>query len=184
MLSTAEKWKLYISSYLPLYLLILIKEYKQVIDATEFIANPTVSNLFVYLIFTVLLYSIYLIGKIFFGRPTKTYRIKGEFEPVTDSIMSYVMTYIIPLISVDFTEPITLVTNILLFLFIGIIYVKNDLIYLNPLISVSHNIYINGKNIVISKFSLEQLKRFEKENTKLIGKQLSGNVVLYQKLKK
>ncbi len=32
MLSPIEKWKLYISSYIPLYFLILIKEYNQFFD--------------------------------------------------------------------------------------------------------------------------------------------------------
>ncbi|TFI61425.1 hypothetical protein CKN63_12415 [Carnobacterium divergens] len=183
MLSIPEKWKLYISSYLPLYFLILVKEYKQVFNSLKNIKNLNISDIPAYSVLLILIYSIYLLAKIFFSKPTKTYSIEGEFEPVSDSIMSYVMTYIVPVISVDFSEPITLVTNILLFLFIGIIYVKNDLIYLNPVISVSHNIYINGKNIVISKYSLGELRRFKKEKIKVKGKKLSTHVFLYQKRK-
>lgn len=129
------------------------------------------------------LYSIYLIRKIFFGKPIKTFNISGEFEQVADNVMSYVMTYIVPVISVDFSEPVTLLTNILLFIFIGIVYVKNDLIYLNPVISVSHNIYINEKDIVISKYSLGELQRFNKEHIRMVGKKLSSNVILYQEIK-
>lgn len=205
MISITEKWKLYISSYLPLYFLILVKEYKQVLNALKNITNLTVqifnnmknlniqefnklknlilSDIAVFTVLAILIYSIYLLGKVFFSKPTRTFSIKGDFEPVSDSIMSYVMTYIIPLISVDFSEPVTLVTNILLFWFIGVIYVKNDLIYLNPIISISHNIYINGKNIVISKYSLGELRRFKKEGTKVKGKKLSSNIVIYQKNK-
>lgn len=118
-----------------------------------------------------------------FGKPIKTFNISGEFEQVADNVMSYVMTYIVPVISVDFSEPVTLLTNILLFIFIGIVYVKNDLIYLNPVISVSHNIYINEKDIVISKYSLGELQRFNKEHIRMVGKKLSSNVILYQEIK-
>ncbi|MCZ4350821.1 hypothetical protein O3Q32_13795 [Enterococcus lactis] len=94
------------------------------------------------------------------------------------------MTYIIPMISIDFSQPITVITNFLLFVFIGIIYVKNDLIYLNPLISIRRNIFLSDDKIVISKFTQGELKRFKKENIKVVGKKLSSNVLIYQDKKK
>ncbi|EGO5055061.1 hypothetical protein ACX35A_002312 [Enterococcus faecalis] len=183
MLSLSEKWKLYISSYLPLYFLLLVKEYKHVIAVFTHFNTSGWASLFVCIMIATFLYSIYLIRKIFFGKPIKTFNISGEFEQVADNVMSYVMTYIVPVISVDFSEPVTLLTNILLFIFIGIVYVKNDLIYLNPVISVSHNIYINEKDIVISKYSLGELQRFNKEHIRMVGKKLSSNVILYQEIK-
>ncbi|MGX2946108.1 hypothetical protein [Enterococcus alishanensis] len=183
MLSITEKWKLYISSYLPLYFLVLLKNYKQVCSSLRDISSPKATDILIYIIIVILLASFFMIRKVFFGSPTKSFTIEGDFEPVSDNVMSYVTTYIVPLISVDFLDPITVVTNILLFLFIGIIYVRNDLIYLNPLVSINHNIYINKNDIIISKYSSGELKRFKKENIKVTGKKLSSNIKLYQKVK-
>lgn len=184
MLSPIEKWKLYISSYIPLYFLILIKEYNQFFDTLVNINRPKLPSIFVYVTSFFLIYSLYIIRKFFFGKSTETFTVSEKYETVTDSVMNYVMTYIIPMISIDFSQPITVITNFLLFVFIGIIYVKNDLIYLNPLISIRRNIFLSDDKIIISKFTQGELKRFKKENIKVVGKKLSSNVLIYQDEKK
>lgn len=184
MLSPIEKWKLYISSYIPLYFLILIKEYNQFFDTLVNINRPKLPSIFVYVTSFFLIYSLCIIRKNFFGKSTETFTVSEKYETVTDSVMNYVMTYIIPMISIDFSQPITVITNFLLFVFIGIIYVKNDLIYLNPLISIRRNIFLSDDKIVISKFTQGELKRFKKENIKVVGKKLSSNVLIYQDKKK
>lgn len=184
MLSPIEKWKLYLSSYSPLYILILIKEYNQLFDALSNICRPQVSYFFVYVTLGLLIYSLWIIRKVFFGKSIDSFEVSDKYETVTDSVMNYVMTYIIPMISIEFSQPITVITNFLLFVFIGIIYVKNDLIYLNPLISIRRNIFLKDDKIVISKFTQGELKRFNKENIEVVGKKLSSNVLIYQDIKK
>lgn len=71
-----------------------------------------------------------------------------EPQLIGDGLVSYVMTYIVPLTSLSYSASISeYVSNILLFLLIMIIYVRMDLVYLNPiLILFCFNIFKASSN--------------------------------------
>lgn len=59
----------------------------------------------------------------------------SEPQLIGDGLVSYVMTYIVPLTSLGYSSSISEYTsNILLFLLIMMIYVRMDLVYLNPIL--------------------------------------------------
>lgn len=59
-----------------------------------------------------------------------------------DGIISYIMTYIVPLMSLNNdTSIVTYVINVSLFLVIMILYIKLDLFYINPVIELKYNIF-------------------------------------------
>ena len=56
-----------------------------------------------------------------------------KIENVNSEIMAFIGTYFIPLMSFDFTNHWTyLLVFVLLFVLIGIIYIKSDIYYINP----------------------------------------------------
>ena len=76
------------------------------------------------------------------------YETIKEPQLIGDGLVSYVMTYIVPLTSLSYSASISeYVSNILLFLLIMIIYVRMDLVYLNPiLILLCFNIFKASSN--------------------------------------
>lgn len=70
------------------------------------------------------------------------------------------MTYIVPLLSINPNDITNLIQNIFLFIIIGIIYVQQNLLFLNPIFSLlNYKFYKNENNeIILSKLNIEELK--------------------------
>ena len=79
-------------------------------------------------------------------------------ENISVENLSYIMSYIIPLIS-NLESKRILIINLLLFIIIAIIYIKNNLVYLNiSLMVLGYSIYRNNSNeILISKNTIEDI---------------------------
>ena len=75
-----------------------------------------------------------------------------EIERPDDTIISYMMTYIIPILSVDFQNYGVIAVNFILFLLIGYLYIRLNLLYLNPLWSmVGYLSYrVNSEVVIIT----------------------------------
>jgi hypothetical protein len=50
--------------------------------------------------------------------------------------MSYIVTYLIPFLDIKIDEPANLISLLLLFVVLGVIYVHSNLIYINPTLNV------------------------------------------------
>lgn len=50
--------------------------------------------------------------------------------------MSYIVTYLLPFLGVDFSKPNDAISMGIFFLVIGIIYVNSNLIYINPVLNI------------------------------------------------
>ena len=59
-----------------------------------------------------------------------------NIERPDDTIISYIMTYIIPIVTVNSISKYEIIVNILLFILIGYLYIRLNLLYLNPLWSM------------------------------------------------
>lgn len=99
-----------------------------------------------------------------------------KFENINNVGLEYIITYIFPFLSMNFSDPGVLLALLIMFLVIGYIYINSDLIYMNPMLNLfGYNIYKChtelGNIIIISKRNIEEIK----EN-KII--QLSDNVYL------
>lgn len=81
-----------------------------------------------------------------------------------DQVLSYLVSYLLPFIGFDLTQSNEFVALIIIFLTIGVLYIKADLIYINPLLLLfGFNIYevqfINGsKRILISRKNVNEIK--------------------------
>lgn len=81
-----------------------------------------------------------------------------------DQVLSYLVSYLLPFLGFDLTKCNDFIALIIIFLTIGILYIKADLIYINPfLLLLGFNIYEaqfkNGsKRILISRKSVNEIE--------------------------
>ena len=138
---------MFISSYFPLYIMILILYISKLSKGT--------------IIFIIVLICISIISLIIFklGKGTREINF-DDFENPDDAVLSYVMTYIIPLINNGDNLKEVYIVNILLFILIGYIYIRLNLIYLNPLWAMfGYVIYRNtNRDIIITNVSRHALR--------------------------
>lgn len=88
-------------------------------------------------------------------------KIKNQnINKTEESLLSYVVTYVVPLLSIDITKLGSLLMNTGLFLLLGFIYVKRQVIYLNPLfLFIGFDIYRTEQGqILISNYKIWELK--------------------------
>lgn len=135
-----SKWLLYITSYLPLYVWLLLSE----INWKNFSISKVVSLDFDYkvivrlILFILILISIYELISLqrMSGSEKKKLPKDMVISPESDSLMNYIVTYFTPLISFNITDIRSIIMNTLLFLLIGLMYVGSSATYLNPVLGV------------------------------------------------
>jgi hypothetical protein len=171
MISVIYRAGLYVSSFSPLYILLALGNYahinsfKKILDILKF--KSMAGSIF--WITIILLIFISFVTLLFIMK--RKLNEKHQFRDVVkteDNILNYVVTYLVPLLSVDITKTNSLIVNAGLFLLLGFIYVKNKLVYLNPLfLFFGFNIFKTASgDILISNFDIYELKNFENEKLK------------------
>ncbi|WP_222948490.1 hypothetical protein [Listeria monocytogenes] len=187
-MTKSKKWCLFISSYLPLYVLLLI----------SFLFNNKIPHEFreyfstlpagIVVLFLLILFSITVILKlIILKKGNERIPITENYSSTGDNVISYVMTYIIPMLSLlDNPNAENITINILLFIFIGVVYVSNDLVYLNPILAfLGYHIFESDKGTLnITRLTLGQLDALKKEGTKVMRYKVATQVFLIKRIKK
>ncbi|EAD3121650.1 hypothetical protein D9N24_07595 [Listeria monocytogenes] len=112
--------------------------------------------------------------------------IVSQFSSMGDNIISYIMTYIVPMLSINPFNLWSLISNTFLFIIIGIIYISNNLIFLNPVIAVlGFKIFEDDKGaVVITKMSIGDLDAFKKSNTEVMKYEIDSNIYMLKEIKK
>ncbi len=132
---------LFLSSYFPLYVIVMIREYKHVEIFYFFIPLMIVVSFGLWYTFSSL------------NRISGKYIEKGKVEDTGDVSLLYFFTYVIPFLTVDFFKWQELATYGIIFFIIGIIYVKSQLIHMNPtLFLLRYNIFKitrDGDSIIV-----------------------------------
>lgn len=188
------KLNMFLISFQPLFIILI---FKFVIEKAELISNKnklgflkalnvSFSSLLNNNIFCLLLYiSIIPILLLIFinciSKDVNYYNIK-DFEVVSENIVSYVMTYIVPLTTLTVQSKLSdIVVNIILFLIIMILYVRLDLTYLNPvLLLFGYNIYkvylvqMNGKNYLNNNDN-DNMYSITRKSTSKLEEKLKNN---------
>lgn len=167
MLKVLYRIGLYVSSFFPLYVLLVINNYNLLSSWSKIkyilsFKNIAASIFWYFLLFLMLfsLLSLVFIVKVSLSE-------KHSFEAINkteDNLLDYVVTYLVPLLSIDINKLNSLLVNAGLFLLLGYIYVKNNFVYLNPLfLFFGYNIFKTGKDeILISNYDIYDLKNLEK----------------------
>lgn len=128
------KSSMFICSYFPLYLLLIISNYDYIFRIKQ---KDKIDGLYlvicVVLIFFIII-SIF-VSIISLGSKPNVHTLTIEqVKRPTDTIISYVATYILPMTTIEFGRNFSnLMMNVMFFCFIGLLYTKLGLIYMNPI---------------------------------------------------
>ncbi|MGQ3440263.1 hypothetical protein NST56_06750 [Bacillus sp. FSL R5-0560] len=169
MIKVLPRIGLYISSFFPLYVLLIMSNYKDIPTIREireiFKFKDLNAGSFWIVIFLLIIISIVSLLFIVKARLNEVHSFKG-INKTEDHLLNYVVTYLLPLLSIEIHETNSLIVNAGLFLLIGFLYVKNGLVYLNPLfLFFGYNIYkADNEIILITNYNFYDLKNCENDN--------------------
>lgn len=176
------KTMLFISSYFPLYLLIIVNILPfENLNITSF--SPDRLETIVYVVL-VMLSLVSFIPVIYIRKCELNDTINSKkVNKKHGETLSYLVTYIIPLLIIDISDPGTLITNIILFMLIGFLYVKSNMIHINILFLLfGWNIYEDSDDrIIITKEKPDYFLRLERSGGNLTVKNFGSNIFLHRK---
>lgn len=184
MISVLFRIGLYVSSFFPLYILLIIDNYSYFTSWKKIkkilVFDDVTISLFTYALILLIVLSFVSLTVIMNINLNEKHQFLGICK-TEDNLLSYVVTYLVPILSIDITKTNSLLVNLGLFSLLGFIYVKNNLVYLNPLfLFFKYNIFLTEKNeIIISNLDIYDLKHLEGE--KLRTRVLSYKIYLVRK---
>lgn len=192
---TIRKTIFYLSSFIPLYLLLIIQNVKvrnsegEVLSFNEGIKEniynkPSITIFWIALFILICLSVLGIV--LFIVAYGKASGVAGELsgvEFVREDTMGYIVTYIVPLLSMDISSPRSLLINFILFVTIGTFYVKNDQLFMNPLYNLlGYNVFSANRCIYITKLNSSQLRIISKNHSKVSKKNIVGDIYIIDKL--
>lgn len=204
-----SKLGLFISSYLPLYLWLLLSNLnyktvfsflknfnlKQVNIFVHFNLQPKINvrfkNLFVLTLLFLIIISIYEIRSLLIGDGSEKKPLPKSvvINPESDSLMNYVMTYFTPLVSFNIHDSKSIVMNVLLFCTIGLMYAGGSATYFNPVLGIfGFKVFgVSGypkAHHIISSLSFDEIETAKKRGDDLIRYRLGDGVYMIRPIKK
>jgi len=165
------KIKMFISSYCPLYIILLILSYEDFSSMTKLKTlvkfEDRLMSSYILLLIILILASLWTVIDLKTTKGNENIVFK-DFEKMEEAMMVYFMTYVVPLLADDFLEVETIIKNASLFLLIGFMYVRSNLIYLNPLwLLFGYSVYKSNNNfIIISNLSYDELNSRDNKSFK------------------
>jgi hypothetical protein len=189
---------LYLSSFIPLYILLIVQNLKlrntdgKIYSTSEFFKQfidneKTTPNIFWIGIFSLLLIStitIFIFIKFFLQAEGSQGKIIGVSFSREDTL-GYIVTYIIPLISIDIKSPRSLIINVILFITIGVFYVKNNQLFMNPILNImNYNILSSDGYIYITKLTPRKMKELSREGIPVSLKNVAEDIYIVKELQK
>lgn len=136
MLNKGIRILMFLTSYFPLFVIIMIKHYEQIEVFYVLIPIIIISSIGMWHVFKTL------------NKVGGSYEIgenkvaQGRIENTSKSTLEYFLTYVVPLLTFNLTEWKEFTIFGIVFFIIGVLYVKSDLIYMNPtLVLLRYNIY-------------------------------------------
>jgi len=101
----------------------------------------------------------------------------------SNDILNYFITYLIPILSMDIQDNISLIINFLIFIIIGLLYIKSDNLHLNPLlILINYEIFSIQDNIILTKMSKNELKKRIAEFGFIKVRKIADNIYIERKV--
>lgn len=164
---------MFISSYFPLYILLLISQGNKMLQTSNWYFGGLIIVLSALILISLL--SVLLLKNV----PISNYCKPVNVKRPDDKVMNYIFTYIIPLLGFSFNDFRSVIVNIFLFLMIWFLYIKLDLIFINPLWSLFGYIsYEYDGGYIITNIRYEDIIRV---NMPLRGCYLTNRIFLAHK---
>lgn len=131
MLNSNVRILLFLTSYFPLFVIIMIRHHQQV--EVFYVLVPTI------ILTTAAMFKVFSSLNKTGGQYIDS---QARFENTGKHTLQYFLTYVIPFVVTEITKWEELATYGIIFFVIGALYIKSDLIYLNPtLLLLRYNIY-------------------------------------------
>lgn len=175
------KWILFISSYIPLFIILIIQNidlerslnsFKHILngDILIIIKTMTFKDIYIWALIFLSVISI-IILKLSINQSKGFYKKRKitNIEVNNSSILEYFMTYLLALSNASF-EPRDVLVFWIILLIIGHLYIKNNMFFINPTLHLifRYNIYkvsydsgLNGEENIINGFVLSKLGEYE-----------------------
>lgn len=192
MIRFLRKFTFYLSSFLPLYLLLFIQNV-QIKDKdnnnltiksffSQFYSTSSGSVKVFWITLTVLIIlsilGVVIFAKVYTKSPGRKVTLKNV-DYVREDTMGYIVTYIVPMIAMDIHSGRSLLVNFLLFLIIGSFYIKNDQIFMNPLYNFfGFNVFSAEDRVYITKIKKHEIRVISKNNTEVRINNILGDIYL------
>ena len=174
------KSMMFISSYFPLYVMLLLlhsDKYDKICEIKGF-------KIILYLSVMAICIFISIISIIFIkiSKGTKPLKI-NELERPDDTVISYMMTYIIPILTTNLVDKGEIIVNIILFLLIGYLYIRLNLLYLNPLWSMFGYLSyrVNSDVVIVTNIKYKDIKHKSDSKTAILGFYIANDIFVAQK---
>lgn len=170
-----RKLVMYFSAFLPMFSIMWTKEilliFRNILEKPcEYSWSSIYSN--PYLIGEIIV--IFLVGLILYCLLKRDQRIsvytitlKSVKNRSAEYYLSYYSLFILALIGFSLTDPIDLIILLLLLIVLGIVYIKNNLFFMNPTVNIFQSYiyeieYETGQtNTIISKLIISPVKLYE-----------------------
>lgn len=188
-LQSLVKWTLYLTSLFPLYILLVV-QHVQIPSTRTFrsVANSNMgfsTNQKILITTLTILIILTLIISIFVWIYSEIKVKKSEFKQVRDiersdiervDTMSYIGTYIMPMLTINTNDSRTLLTNVILILVLGFFYVMNSQIYINPLFNLMGlNVFRGRTNFYLTSLTIDQFRGIVERKEKVRSFQIFMN---------
>lgn len=190
MLTKFAKWLLFITSYVPLFLLLLLNNLG-LKEWSEWISPDLLKQAFcknMHFNWAMIILSIcsviILIG---FGGLKSNSHIIYKSEVIRNNsgdILNYFITYLFPLLSMDIENANSIIVNCLVFWLIGLLYVKGDMLYLNPMLMFfRYHVIQIGDKVLITRKSIVELQQYIARERKIWVHRLCDEIYIEGKVK-
>jgi len=146
------KWGIFLSSYVPLYLILAYKHHNALVEIPTWIpvigqnSVPLLTFFWVVLSFISLLILVLVLQV----RKSKEPEPKNIQEATNrnDAVTNYILVYIFPFVVLDLSQIVNWVAFVAFFLVIGVIQVRSNHLYVNPILALAgYNLYdVNTEN--------------------------------------
>ncbi|MBZ5985974.1 hypothetical protein [Leuconostoc gelidum] len=152
---------MFICSYFPLYVLLLVSNYTYIFQLQK---NQKINLSYWVIVGILILFILISFGVTYIclnSKPNeRNLKVTSVARPA-DTIISYVATYILPMTTIEFGKNFpNLLMNVLFFCFIGILYTKLGLIYMNPLfVFFNYKPYDARGKIIFSDMPYEKISQ-------------------------
>ncbi len=162
---------LYLSAFIPMYALIIIKQAIEMI-----VGNIKINflNIFVlgFLFVVIVLGVAGLLLETRQGQKTKKIKITNKNNTTDEHFLGYFSLFVLFAITFDLSKISMLIVFVLIIIMIGIVYVKNKLFYINPFLNIlGFNFYDISYTVANDKTKKEQTTKIFFKGDLLLNKQ-------------
>jgi len=150
-LRTPFKWGIFLSSYIPLFLILAPKHYSSKVIVPPSLFGQHLGPLVGLKIPALTIFWL-MLSTVAYGLLKLVFRVRLSREPIpkkitrvssrNDAVTNYLLVYIFPFVVLDYSQVVNWIAFIAIFLVIGIIQVRSNHLYVNPLLGLKgYNIY-------------------------------------------